>query len=125
LDIGLEVTGSMVEWWLQQSEEARKALLDNPVLVQRALRELSEFIGTFEIKGVWGNGATFDNVILDNAYKAAQMNKPWKYYQDRCFRTTKAENQQILMEGIGVAHNALDDAKYQALYLIKLWDIAN
>ena len=66
---------------------------------------------------VWGNGATFDNVILSNAYKAAGMEQPWKFWDDRCYRTVKGLLPDIKIERLGTHHNAVYDAMSQARHL--------
>ena len=89
-----------------------------------ALTEFTQWVSGIEaIKGVWGNGANFDNVILRNAYRNNQMLEPWNFRQDRCYRTINAEfGQNITTPDIGVKHNALDDAIYQASRLILIRD---
>ena len=75
---------------------------------------------------VWGNGATFDdatfdNVVLSQAYhRYANVAKPWGYRDDRCYRTLRALFPEIIpMEDPSlVAHNALDAARYQARHMM-------
>jgi exodeoxyribonuclease VIII len=69
---------------------------------------------------IWGNGASFDNVILANAYRRNDLNIPWKYYNDRCYRTMKSLAPHIKMEREGTHHNALSDAISQANHLIRI-----
>lgn len=120
---GMEIDASTVMWWMKQGVEAREALsAGTKVSLDDALGRLSEFVDSAAGSGatVWGNGATFDNVILDNAYKMLGRRKPWSYRGDRCFRTLRALYPHITQDNIGVAHNALDDAKYQALLASKI-----
>lgn len=67
---------------------------------------------------IWGNGATFDNMILRNAYLATGQRQPWNFRDDVCFRTVKYLF-PLKKEFQGVRHHALDDARNQAKYLIK------
>jgi hypothetical protein len=69
---------------------------------------------------VWGNGASFDCVILGNAYRAVGDEPPWKYFNERCYRTAKAMLPAVPFERIGTHHHALDDAASQAQHLIKM-----
>ena len=69
---------------------------------------------------IWGNGAAFDNVILRTAYERLGLKAPWNFWDDRCFRTVKALHPEVEYVKSGAAHNALDDAKNQALYLMKV-----
>ena len=71
------------------------------------------------IEGVWGNGASFDNVLLATAYKRLGMETPWPFWKDRCFRTMKNVC-KVDHSFEGTAHNALDDARSQAQHLIKI-----
>lgn len=120
MDHGLAVSAGTIMWWMEQSEPARIALIDSAVPLQKALQLLTEFIlkangGDHTTVKVWGNGATFDNVILRNAYKACGMEAPWKFWNDRCYRTLKALHPEVKFpDRGGVHHNALDDAIYQA-----------
>lgn len=69
---------------------------------------------------VWGNGASFDNVILRGAYARNSTPAPWAWWNDRCYRTIKALHREVPMERLGTHHNALDDAISQALHLIRM-----
>jgi len=115
---GLKIDASTVMWWLKQSQNARDAICQPGLGLMTALSELT----TWYPKGayLWGNGATFDNVILDNAYKAIKTAPPWKYSAHRCYRTIKNlfPVDQPVFEGI--PHNALYDAVHQAKHLIAI-----
>ncbi len=119
LDVGLQVDGSTVMWWLKQSEEARTALLTGePIPIAKALHIFSIWMKLD--RNIWGNGASFDNAILATAYKKCGSVQPWEYEGDRCYRTVKNLYPDIEMQRVGTHHNALDDAKSQALHLIKI-----
>ena len=121
---GLQMDTSTVLWWMQQSADARKVFSEtNKLPLPSVLHELSAFMDNDEIK-VWGNGASFDNVILANAYTKCEIERPWKFWNDRCYRTVKALYPHIKMTRLGTHHNALDDAKSQALHLIKIFNEA-
>jgi len=121
-----DVSASTVIWWLKQSEQARAEFFkqDTAPSLKVALEEFASFCKSYKPTKVWGNGASFDNVILSNAYKSQGMAVPWPYYADSCFRTIRA-----LYEPLGyfepsvtkmIAHHALHDARWQAEYLIAL-----
>ena len=118
VDAGLEIDASTVMWWLQQSQEAREVFKAKGEPLTEVLRQFAAWYP----KGapLWGNGATFDNVILSNAYDATDLKQPWSYTKDRCYRTLKNLMPTVKQENVGVAHNALDDARYQALHALKL-----
>jgi exodeoxyribonuclease VIII len=65
---------------------------------------------------VWGNGASFDNAILAQCYRAVGMDFPWKFWNDRCYRTLKNLVLDVPFERTGTHHNALDDARSQAIH---------
>ena len=67
---GLTQDQSTIDWWAQQSAEAREALAVNP---RSLLEVLVDFRDWFEGVGgecVWSHGATFDAVLLESAYRA-------------------------------------------------------
>ena len=73
---------------------------------------------------VWGNGATFDNVIIRSAFKAVGLPVPWSFRNDKCYRTVAnllPKERQPALERSGTAHNALDDAITQAVHLQKVY----
>lgn len=121
-DVGMVMDVSTVMWWMKQSDAARKAFEHEPSPLRAVLGVFSVWMNDLGTDVcVWGNGATFDNVILSNAYKACDMNRPWSYRNDRCYRTLKAMYPWIkAQQTTGVAHNALDDARYQALHAVKI-----
>ncbi len=118
--IRLTVDAKTVLWWLGQSEDARREIAKAQTPIEVALLAFSKFLR--EDDRVWGNGATFDNVLLSEAYKAADLQRPWSHRNDRCYRTIKN------LFGVGLApaprpeveHNALDDAISQATHLIEM-----
>lgn len=119
LAAGMKIDGSTVMWWLgEERAEARRALLATEAQhIEDALFGFSQWFGDSS-QPVWGNGATFDNVILRNAYAKLMLPAPWSYRDDRCYRTVKALAPHIEpVTSIGVEHQALDDAKYQARHL--------
>lgn len=122
VDAGLKMDADTVLWWMQQSQEARAQFKEaNQPSLYDALRKFTAWIGDAPPKGVWGNGVAFDNVILDNAYKALKLERPWPFWADMCYRTIKNLYPNIKMDRIvGVHHNALSDAENQAVHLLKI-----
>lgn len=124
LDVGLTVDASTIEWWMTQSDEARAAFDEKGVPLRAALNRLSELFEGSEL--VWANGVNFDVPILENAYHACGMVVPWKFYNTRDYRTVKNMFPKEFLNSLRVepvvAHNALDDARAQALTLQAIWD---
>ncbi len=90
LDAGLKVNAKTLQWWMKQSDAARRLLTDNTSM-HLPLREALEAFNTFvSDKEVWGNGAGFDNVIIKHAMAAVGVTPAWEFWTDRCYRTVKA-----------------------------------
>ena len=118
LDCGLSMSSDAILWWLKQEDKARQAITAEGVPLRNALLDFSKWVGEDAL--IWGNGATFDNVILANAYEKSAIERPWHYSANRCYRTLKSFYPNVAFEHVGVAHNALDDAQSQAIHLIKI-----
>lgn len=117
---GFRAQKSTLEWWDKQSEEARKAAFKGEMAVEHALIKLTMWMPPVDFTVVWGNGANFDNALLAAAYRIMKMDTPWKFWNDRCYRTISAMFLNKRVERVGTYHNALDDAKTQALRLIAM-----
>ena len=122
VDAGLAVDAETLRWWFEQSNEVRQEAFAAGMPLSRALLKLNEFIlGRKHVEPVvWGNGAGFDNVILEACYKACGLPTPWKFYNNRCYRTVKNLLPSIKLERQGTHHNALHDAISQAEHLIRM-----
>ncbi len=121
---------SSIEWWLVQSSEARSAILVNQIPLDDALLQFREFISEHsdeKFVQVWGNGATFDNVILRRSCERQGIPCPWRYHNDRDVRTIVELGKTIGFDARtaipfeGVPHNALDDARHQAKQVSAIW----
>ena len=119
---GARIDPSTVMWWLKQSDEARAAFDTKGVDLVTALDRLDAWFDmqVDGCEGVWGNGASFDNTILSESYKRLGFNPPWPFWKDRCYRTMKSMFPDVEMDRSGTHHNALDDARSQALHLIEI-----
>jgi len=115
---GLRAQKSTVEWWSQQSPEAQKAAFKGEYSLESALKNFKMWLPENTL--VYGNGAAFDNALLAAAYRAMKMEQPWKHWHDRCYRTIAAMFMKYKTERVGTHHNALDDAKTQALRLMDM-----
>lgn len=117
---GMQMDPATVLWWLGQGDEARAEMIrDKGLPLAEALDYFDAFVAGRAVR-VWGNGAAFDNVILASAYRLLGRPAPWKFYNDRCYRTVKAMNPDVKLPRSGTHHNALDDAKSQAAHLIEM-----
>ena len=124
VDSGAVIDPSTVMWWLRQDAIARAALedcQDTAVSLTQALQSFLAFVNPSHpsLRGVWGNGAAFDNVIIRQSCKRLGL-EVWPFRLDKCYRTVKGAYPAVKMERVGTHHNALDDAKSQALRLIEI-----
>ena len=113
------ISASTLNWWIKQ-DEAIKEFGKGTNSIQDVLKNFSAWFTLYRGKELWGNGATFDNVILGNAYKVLGLKQPWSYKYDRCYRTIAGLYHKIDKTFEGMRHNALADARFQAEYLIEL-----
>lgn len=135
LAAGLRMYPSTVLWWMNQSNEARAqvqrcANADDSHPLGTVLVQLSRFIvGEDRYQGwdgeplddveVWGNGADFDNAILQTAYRYCGLTPPWRFWNNRDLRTIRLATElatglpapKVLPE---IAHDAYADATAQA-----------
>lgn len=126
-----------LQWWMRQSDEARKVFL--PGEDKLSIAEFSHSFGTFidgalfevdeerdELK-CWGNGANFDVVLAENLIKAAGDDIPWKFWNVWCFRTFDKLTDCKRLFGKpnkhGTHHNALDDARYQTNAVLNYYKV--
>jgi DNA polymerase III epsilon subunit-like protein len=122
MDYGLTVDPLTEQWWERQSKEARDAAFGGSCVLREALAQFDAFYLGAETTCLWGHGASFDAPVLAAAYAAIGWKEPWAYNATRCTRTLyeaagvdpKAPEFQV-----GTQHNALDDAKAQALAAIE------
>lgn len=122
VEAGGIIDASTVMWWMQQSEAARGAFSGKGCSNAQALCDFSfwaESCADGDLK-MWGNGAAFDNVILSSAYRRNKTEQPWKFWNDRCYRTVRAQHPNVEMVRVGTYHNAVDDAESQASHLIRM-----
>jgi len=122
VDAGLKVDVGTVMWWMRQDNAARLEIAKGGEPLKDVLEAFDNWIVNPEVE-VWGNGVGFDNALLSAAYDAVKMDCPWEFYNDRCYRTLKNLYPQVGITRSGTHHNALDDARDQAIHLMKILDL--
>ncbi|MGR8932104.1 MAG: 3'-5' exonuclease [Gammaproteobacteria bacterium] len=127
VDNGGKIDAATVMWWLKQSDQARQAIRSEQFHINEALIKFLEWFnrqnGSDSDKTrIWGNGSDFDNVILASAYKSAGLILPWRFFNNRCYRTVKNFFPSIKIDSfrVGDYHNALNDAESQAHHLMAI-----
>ncbi|MDF3837133.1 3'-5' exoribonuclease [Cupriavidus basilensis] len=124
LRLGLTQSEKTLLWWDRQSDEAKAALLSpEPKRLRNVLNAFRIWCDEdHNAMAFWGNGSDFDNVILQNAHKAVEM-ECWPFWQNRCHRTMKTmfpSMWEVDVAREGVRHNAMDDAIHQANQLLTI-----
>ena len=129
-EMGFHMEAPTVMWWMEQKDASRMELTKSGKPIAAVVSAFTDWVedcakdealassdGSLE---VWGNGVGFDNAILAEAYRKCTRDTPWKFWEDRCYRTLKALHEDTPFVESGVNHNALDDARSQALHLIQI-----
>jgi DNA polymerase III epsilon subunit-like protein len=119
VEAGLKMDPQTIMWWLTQPDAARLEITKPGAPLAAVLAMFTVWVGENDVE-IWGNGASFDNVLLSDAYEVAGMPRPWKFYNERCYRTVKNLRPDIQMAREGVHHHALDDARSQAEHLMRI-----
>ena len=118
---GGKIDAATVLWWLCQSDSARQEITRGGEPSQQVLHAFTTWLQECgDDVNIWGNGAAFDNVVLAQTYRRAGLALPWKYKNDRCYRTLKALYPDVEAVRTGTHHNALDDAITQAQHALAI-----
>ena len=123
-DDKFDVSGYTIAWWDRQTYSVREEAFSGTQSIWEMLDNFYRYIETLPGEViVWGNGSDFDNVILTNAFHVFDSDIPWKYSNNRCFRTLKnlfPETVVPVPAFEGYAHNALAGAKHQAKHAMSI-----
>lgn len=128
LDAGRHLDPGTIRWWLGQSDAARAEIVKPGVSLGVVLNELQTWFlhqtdGDPDFQ-VWGNGASFDEGILCDAYRRLRLPEPWRYNAARDLRTlvwaagelTGFNKTDVPFEGD--AHRADHDSAHQARVIV-------
>jgi hypothetical protein len=144
-----EVSASTLQWWVKNNPALLAQLLEKKPEQKSLATALDEFsrwmrnasAGIPVVKGslgagtphVWGNGATMDISLLEHAFANGGygLALPWSFRHIRDMRTIMDAARHRLgdydwwpqVPQQGTAHNALDDARYQALAMIEAFRV--
>ncbi len=119
---GLTMDVGTIGWWIAQSQEAQQAAFAGDLPISAALYTFSCFVQRVKATRIWAKPPSFDLVLLESAFRACNMQTPWHYRATRDVRTL-LDIAGTRHPYIGTAHNALDDAKSQALGVIEAYGI--
>lgn len=139
LDAGCKVDASTLRWWLELPDAARAVLLQKGQPLESVLHALARFYQPHrahrgKLPRMWGFPAHFDIIMIEDAYKRCKIACPWDALRaPRDVRTVSDTLQTVLgmtddaikalKPTYGVLHNALDDAKSQALWLQRMHSV--
>ena len=132
---GMIMNVDTIEWWMKQSDAARKSIFEKPKeKIWYALEKFSDFvinswvkvydkeIKNFETRDVkiWCH-ASFDEPVLSNAYNKTGLEELWHYRGVRDLRTLVdlADYKIDYSKNTGVAHDAIDDYLFQIKYTVE------
>lgn len=120
---GFKTNGSTILWWLEQSDAARKSILESDEILpsRNSWRKLNNFLGNAD--QIWSH-ATFDFVIAMNHIRGFFGESSFSYRTARDIRTlvdlSGLDLKQWCIDNPrdskNIAHNALDDCYYQIQY---------
>lgn len=126
------------QWWEDKDPAARNVLEEahhpDALGVEAAAHALNSWFRSLgagpRTTRLYGNGADFDNPILRVMYHAVNvplLNSEQGFFGGRCYRTLKTLDELFgpafappKLERAGTHHNALDDARSQALHLMEI-----
>lgn len=117
------INNATIEWWGKQSPEAiEEAMGDkNRVSFEEAMNQLYKFCWN-RSKCAWSNGASFDVVVMDHAWKQLGRNTPWNFWDIRDTRTLYDITGVSLKDGgHTTSHKAVEDAERQAIVVQKAY----
>lgn len=124
---GFTVDQSTVDWWKKQPTQLHRAVLSGVKSVAEALDSFEDFILTLYKEShaglnIWGNSNDFDLGLLKAYYHRFDQETPWKFRDERDFRTLK-EVFRVDYEEIKqrynnpCQHDAYCDARWEASIL--------
>jgi exodeoxyribonuclease VIII len=113
-----------LEWWSKQATDIREEAFSGTTPIETALNNFISYLS--HLPGdvcIWGNGSDFDNVLLSTAYNQLGLVTPWKYYNNRCYRTLKNIFPFIPTPPPNAEkHSAIADAKWQAKHATSIFN---
>lgn len=123
--LGMTMDWSTIAWWMRQGEDARNSLIQplDPLPLYDALAKLRSTLSLHCVSDyrIWGYGANFDVVLLEDAYRRVNRTPPWVYQQIYCGRTLVRQYPGYTRVPPTVAHLAESDAIAQANWIADCW----
>ena len=115
-----DVSQDTLDLWSEQSLAAREQAFSGTENIKDALIRLVNFYTQHECTEIWSKGALADIRWINNALSHFDIDRPWKFYKEFCFRTLLKSVPQFEIPFTGTPHSALDDAIHQAKQFIHI-----
>ena len=109
-----------LRWWSEQSPEAQEEALGDRdrIPYKECMDKLYKWCWRYNNGKAWSNGATFDLVVMESAWRNFGQLPPWNFWNTRDTRTAYAIAGVKLRDGGHVtSHKAVEDAERQAIVL--------
>lgn len=111
---------STIKFWTEQSKSVTKEVFQTKQQpVEATLIDLAKWVNVDTVKSpnLWGNGATFDNMIMQSLFRDYDIKWPFDYWADKDLRTLKylAGDPRSVPVDRDMVHHALFDTMYEAL----------
>lgn len=125
IDAGLVTDDATIAWWQRPEQlEAFRTTQSLSVDLRDALIMFRTWcLADTDVEDIepWANGTSFDLAILETAYRKIGIPMPWKFFNERDYRTMKSLWRDVKKPDFtGTKHNATDDAANQAVHLIAI-----
>lgn len=121
---GRTIGADTARWWATQSEAARILVFCDALWREPADASAKRLMGILEeAEEVWASGTSYDMKILSNFVAMFAPTYQWPFWKERDHRTMRQvfdEFGELKPQRMGVAHDALADARFQAEYLRRL-----
>ncbi|QIG75236.1 endodeoxyribonuclease protein [Rhizobium phage RHph_Y52] len=116
---GMTMDEESVKWWVDPERDAARAAFDSDELsLPDALREFAGWFGAVPggVRHIYAKPPSFDCVLIEGAFRRANVPVPWGFRQPRCVRTVLDWSgfDAKTVPFNGTKHHALDDAIHQA-----------
>lgn len=115
------INDDTIRWWGEQSAEAQEEALGDRdrVSFSECMETLYKWCWKYNNGKVWSNGASFDIVAMESAWRnLGQFNPPWNFWNIRDTRTAYSIAGVKLKDGgHTTTHKAVEDAERQAIIL--------
>lgn len=124
---GGSISASTVQWWMVQNEDARMAVFRRDLPRMDLRGALLDFVQFCEGADTFWQRGDKDAQWVNSAYKRSGLGAdkaPWEFWQLRDQRTLSVEFGHLITKAPrGTAHNALADAKAQAVETIAIYSV--